>query len=67
MQTLKTIYHIFTHNADEYTTDEKEAYAIYKNYIKEYGCARLYCLICDAQTDDAIEEYCLESLGEYPQ
>lgn len=56
------IYHIFTHNTDEYTTDKIEAYKIYRDFIKENDSARLYEK--ESEYDDG---NCIDSYGEYPQ
>jgi len=57
------IYHIFTHNHDEYTDEKDYAYATYREFVAENKCARLYKLkdIDDEQGD------CIESFGQYPQ
>jgi len=66
---LKTIYHIFTDNRDEWEDDLKVAKRIFKDFVKEYGCARLYEEVWDTaeEYDDPIEESCIKSYGEYPQ
>ena len=56
------IYHIFTNNTDEYTTDKKEAYTIYNSFVAEYDCARLYELEQEGDNGD-----CIESHGHWPQ
>ena len=65
---MTKIYHIFTNNHDDWTSDYKEALSIYNDFKKEFGCARLYEeLWANPKTDDEfIEENCLKSTGEYP-
>ena len=61
------IYHVFTHNIDEYVEKYRQALARYKYLVKEYGCARLYIKVFDNDNDAPISEDCLLSHGEYPR
>ena len=61
------IYHIFTNNNDEWTESYKEAKKIYKDFIKEYGNARLYEEIYEKDNEEMIEEKYLLGYGSYPQ
>lgn len=64
---MTTIYHVFTNNNDDWTKNYKQAVAIYKGFIKNYGCARLYLEEWNHKDDDEpISESCLLSYGGYP-
>ena len=65
---MKTIYHIFTNNRDEWMKNYDRAYLLYQKWCNEFGNARLYEeLWNNTKTDDEPKnENCLESFGEYP-
>jgi hypothetical protein len=55
------IYHVFTHNHDDYTKNLQEAHDIYRKFIRDYGCARIYMKVNEDDEGD-----CLEAYGEWP-
>jgi len=61
-------YHIFTNNFDEWCDDKKEAIKIFKGFVEESGCARLYELDTDTEDEDGVyaDGDCIKSFGEYP-
>lgn len=67
-----TTYHVFTNEQDEWLDDYNQAVALYNEFIKEHGNARLYretriSGISDAEDADiVISETCLEFGGEWP-
>lgn len=65
---MKIIYHIFTNNRDEWLDDYNEAHSLFKEWVKEYSCARLFEEKWENPEVDAeeIEETCLESFGPFP-
>lgn len=62
----KIIYHVFTHNNDEYVSNYDEAIILFNDFINDYGCARIYKLEHD-ENDDLISQDCVDSFGVYPQ
>lgn len=62
----KAVYHIFTNNRDEYETDYNAAIEVFNEFVKEFGCARLYLENWANGYDEPISEDCLMSKGEYP-
>ena len=65
---MKTIYHIFTNNRDEWLEDYEEAKKLFKEWSKEFGCARLYEESWNNPKidDEAKDETCLKSFGAWP-
>lgn len=65
---MKILYHIFTNNNDDWTNNLKEALAIFEEFKKEYGCARLYEEKWENTRvdDEPVEENCIKSYGEWP-
>lgn len=59
-----TSYHVFTHERDEWFDIYKEAYVLYKQWVHEYGSARLY--IETYIGDELDSEDCLEATGDFP-
>lgn len=61
-------YHIFTNNFDEWTDNKKEALAIFKDFVKECGTARLYEFDTASEDEDGVYQDgdCIKSFGEYP-
>ena len=59
------IYHVFTHNTDEFCSTFEEANIIFNQFVADYGCARLYEEERD-EDSEVIEENCIKSHGEYP-
>ncbi len=57
-------YHVFTDMRDEWFDDYTEAVALFEQWAKEFGCARLYEETCIPDEQDT--EDCLMSIGEYP-
>lgn len=62
----KIVYHIFTDNNDVYADDFNEAKKIYRQFKKDFCCARLYEEIWQDPSDEPVEENCLMSFGQYP-
>lgn len=57
-------YHVFTHERDDWFDDYSRALALFEQWAKDFGCARLY-----EETyidDDMDSEDCLMSVGEFP-
>jgi len=62
-----TVYHVFTHEQDEWYDDFSEAKAQYLEWGDECGSARLYRQVYShRQDDEPVAEDCLASTGEYP-
>jgi uncharacterized Zn finger protein (UPF0148 family) len=65
-------YHVFTNNNDEWLDDYDQAMKLYKEWVREYGTARLYeeiratGFLNPNDNDKVINENCLESFGEWP-
>lgn len=60
-------YHIFTNNCDEWTNSLSEATAIFNEFAKDCGCARLYEETwSDINNDEPDTEDCIKSVGEWP-
>lgn len=63
------VYHIFTHNTDEWLDDYKDALVLFEEFIEDYGCARLYVEVYEddqAIKDDEMTENCIKSYGDWP-
>lgn len=62
-------YHVFTNNQDEWYDDLNKAKKLYKEWLVEYGTARLYKEIYkgDFELDNMVDEECLLTQGEWPQ
>lgn len=64
------VFHVFSNNMDDYTTDYKEALAMFDEIVKENGNARLYLeTYNDKEADEEgqpSDEDCLKSHGEWP-
>ena len=56
------LYHMFTNDADEYTTNLLEANKIFNEFVEEWGCARLY-----EKQNENDEGDCISSHGVYPR
>lgn len=67
----KVLYHIFSNNVDEWTSNPATAIDIYNQWADENGCARLYAeYYLDEKRYEACdqnEEECLLTYGDYPQ
>lgn len=64
MMIKTTVYHTFTHGCDEWSNSRYEALALYKEWARETGSARLY-----EETyinDELVKEDCLQATGEFP-
>jgi len=57
-------YHVFTHARDEWFDSYSEALALFEQWAKTFGSARLYEETYIA--DDMDNEDCLMSVGEFP-
>jgi hypothetical protein len=66
-QMHKELFHVFTHNRDEWLTKKTPAIKLARQWAKEYGCARVYHET-EWNTEDGIFEDgdCIYSKGEYP-
>ena len=65
-----TIYHVFSDNRDEWYDDLNKAEKLYKEWLEEYGCARLYIdtyATKDDYEDGDPEENYFKGEGNYPQ
>jgi len=64
-------YHVFTNNRDEWFDHYEDALALFKEWSKEFGCARLYEEIrqksdLPEQDGELLNENCLKSYGQWP-
>lgn len=61
------MYHVFTNNCDEWVETKKEAIRIFKQFVTDERCARLYVEEYEkVEDDEPIREDCLKSFGAYP-
>ncbi len=58
-------YHIFTDNRDEWLDYITPAIALFREWKKEYGTARLYEETVD-EDGETITEDCIKSYGSWP-
>lgn len=60
-------WHVFSNETDEYygLEEEDKARAQFDEWVREYGCARLYLQVEDSNGDTELEE-CWEAVGDYP-
>ena len=65
---MKTMYHVFTNNNDDWTDDYGKAVNMFSEFKNGYGCARLYEEKWKNPDidDEPIEENCIKSFGEWP-
>lgn len=57
-------YHIFSDYKDEWCDTLREARALFNEWAKAYGCARLYAETYE--NGEIASEDCLLSVGSYP-
>lgn len=68
------LFHVFTHNTDEWTEDLAEALKIYQQFAQEEDCARLYAEVqayvqageSRGEWIEDIAETCLAGVGPFP-
>jgi len=60
------IYHIFTHEMDEWVNTLKEANALFQEWKNEYGSARLWSTEWDSENGVPEDKDCLKSFGSFP-